>query len=513
MNRRDLLKGASLTMVAAMASRASFGATTSSPKNIIVIGAGMAGLAAARQLSGQGHQVTILEGRSRLGGRTWTSAAWADAPVDLGASWIHEMDGNPLTPLAQKAGAQLITTSYDSVVDYDVDGRPINSARKQRLDELKGEHEWAISQGQNANKDSSVRSTIEGQLDWSTLSEDDKELLSFISNSTVEQEYAGSRNELSTYWFDSMGGYAGEDAVFADGYRTLINYLASNLNVQFNQTVKSINSSTAKVSVTTNKGSFTADRVIVTVPLGVLKKGVIKFTPALPSKKTTAIAKLGMGNFNKCYLRFSSQFWPQQDWLEYIPPLAEHGKWSQWLNLGRLTGQPILLGFNAGDFGGEIEAWSDTQIVASAMQRLRQLFGNSIPEPIGYQITRWSQGPRSAMALSRSSNWAPPRSCATTWRRRLATACSSLARPPTSRCSPRCTAPIYPASRPPRWPVPDPAISSQALATHGCVASARACSRNKNFCTLPVEVLINGPNTTLPGTLKRAMCCSHQAIT
>lgn len=70
MNRRDLLKGASLTMVAAMASRASFGATTSSPKKIIVIGAGMAGLAAARQLSGQGHQVTILEGRSRLGGRT-----------------------------------------------------------------------------------------------------------------------------------------------------------------------------------------------------------------------------------------------------------------------------------------------------------------------------------------------------------------------------------------------------------------------------------------------------------
>ncbi|MBH2034003.1 MAG: FAD-dependent oxidoreductase, partial [Pseudomonadales bacterium] len=82
------------------------------------------------------------------------------------------------------------------------------------------------------------------------------------------------------------------------------------------------------------------------------------------------------------------------------PPLAEHGKWSQWLNLGRLTGQPILLGFNAGDFGGEIEAWSDAQIVASAMQRLRQLFGNSIPEPIGYQITRWSQDPFSYGAFS-----------------------------------------------------------------------------------------------------------------
>lgn len=113
MNRRTLLKNAGLAAAmaaAAAASRTSLGATTS-PKRVIVIGAGIAGLAAASQLAGRGHQVTVLEARNRLGGRTWTSAAWADAPVDLGASWIHEMDGNPLTPLAQDAGATLITTS------------------------------------------------------------------------------------------------------------------------------------------------------------------------------------------------------------------------------------------------------------------------------------------------------------------------------------------------------------------------------------------------------------------
>jgi len=393
MNRRNVLKGVSLAIVAALANQACIGAATASPKKILVIGAGMAGLAAARRLAGQGHQVTVLEGRTRLGGRAWTSTLWPDAPVDLGASWIHEMDGNPLTPLAQQAGAELITTSYDSTIDYDSDGQPIGAARKQRLDELKGEHEWAILQGQDAYQDSSVRATIEDQLDWASLSDEDKDLLGFVTNSTVEQEYAGSRNELSTYWFDSMSGYNGEDAVFADGYRTLVDYLARGLNVQFGQTVTAIDSSTAAVKVITNKGSFIADRVIVTVPLGVLKKAKIKFTPALSSKKSTAIAKLGMGHFNKCYLRFPSQFWPQEDWLEYIPPQSEHGQWSQWLNLGRLTGQPILLGFNAGDFGGQIEAWSDAQIVASAMQRLRHIFGAGIPDPIGFQITRWSQDP------------------------------------------------------------------------------------------------------------------------
>lgn len=401
MNRRTLLKGASLAaaMALATASRSSLGATAT-PKKIIVIGAGIAGLAAASRLAGRGHQVTVLEARPRLGGRTWTSAIWPDAPVDLGASWIHETNGNPLTPLAQQAGAQLISTSYDSVVDYDVDGRPISAARAARLTALKDEHDWAISQGQNDSIDRSLRNTIESQLDWASLSSADQELLAFISNSTAEQEYAGSRNELSTYWFDSMGGYDGEDAVFADGYRTLVNFLARGLNVQLGQIVSTIDSSTSNVKITTNKGSFSADRVIVTVPLGVLKKGSIKFTPALPSKKTTAISKLGMGNFNKCYLRFPTQFWPQQDWLEYIPPLSKHGQWSQWLNLGRLTGQPILLGFNAGDFGGQIEAWSDAQIVASAMSRLKQIYGSGIPEPVSFQITRWSQDPFSYGAFS-----------------------------------------------------------------------------------------------------------------
>lgn len=392
MNRRHLLKGAGLTLAAAMASRASLGATTT-PKRIIVIGAGIAGLTAASQLAGRGHQVTVLEGRSRIGGRTWTSDLWPDAPVDLGASWIHEMDGNPLTPLATQAGARLITTSYDSVVDYDTNGKPLTATRQARLDQLKYDHEWAIGQGQDASKDRSVRSTVEDYLDWASLSTGDQELLAFLTNSTIEQEYAGSQNTLSTYWFDSMSGYDGEDAVFADGYRTLVNYLARGLSIQLGQTVKEINSSTATVKVVTQKGSFTADKVIVTVPLGVLKKGSIKFTPALSAAKTTAIAKLGMGNFNKCYLRFSSQFWPQEDWLEYIPPLAEHGRWSQWLNLARLTGQPVLLGFNAADFGGEIEAWSDAQIVSSAMSRLRLIFGNGIPDPTSYQITRWSQDP------------------------------------------------------------------------------------------------------------------------
>ena len=74
------------------------------PPRVIVIGAGIAGLGAARLLADAGAAVTVLESRTRIGGRIWTSTAWPDLPVDLGASWIHGVEGNPLTALADAAG-------------------------------------------------------------------------------------------------------------------------------------------------------------------------------------------------------------------------------------------------------------------------------------------------------------------------------------------------------------------------------------------------------------------------
>ncbi|MDO5648796.1 FAD-dependent oxidoreductase [Paracoccus sp. (in: a-proteobacteria)] len=368
---------------------------THHPLKVVVVGAGMAGLAAAKQLAGRGHEVIVLEARDRLGGRIWTSDAWADAPVDLGASWIHETDGNPLTPLAHDAGAKLMTTSYNSVVFYEANGTPMSAARVAHLSALKAVHHAALARGQDQPVDRPVRETVERQVNWPNLAPADQELLSFITNSTVEQEYAGSQDDISTHWFDSMEGYQGADAAFANGYLTVINHLARGLNVKLGHVVNEIDSTTPKVRILTSKSRFIADRVLVTVPLGVLKSGAIRFTPALPDRKLAAINNLGMGHFNKCYLYFPVQFWPEKDWMEYVPPLSQHGQWSQWLNLARLTGKPIFLGFNAGDFARQIEDWDDAEIVASAMARLKLIFGKNIPDPIDFQMTRWGQDPYS----------------------------------------------------------------------------------------------------------------------
>jgi monoamine oxidase len=111
MNRRDFsLLVKSLLAGTFLGSTRSNACATQKAQRVVVIGAGLAGLAAARKLKGLGHDVVVLEGRNRIGGRVHTSTQWSDLPLDLGASWIHGTTGNPLTALARQAGATLLTT-------------------------------------------------------------------------------------------------------------------------------------------------------------------------------------------------------------------------------------------------------------------------------------------------------------------------------------------------------------------------------------------------------------------
>lgn len=144
--------------------------------------------------------------------------------------------------------------------------------------------------------------------------------------------------------------------------------------------------------VHTSRGSHEAAAVIVTLPLGVLKAGDVAFNPPLPAPQQQAIAALGMGVLNKCCLRFDRPFWPRSvDWLEHIP--AERGRWTEWVSFERAAQRPVLMGFHAGTVARDMEAWTDAQVVSSAMDTLRQAYGQRIPEPQSVQITRWHSDP------------------------------------------------------------------------------------------------------------------------
>lgn len=367
-------------------------ASAATGRKVLIIGAGMAGLAAARDLRRRGHDVLVIEGSRRVGGRIETSHKWSDAPVDLGASWIHGLDGNPITQLARESGARLATTSYDSYVMFGPDGRQLSAAAEARVDAMEKRIAAVLRQAQQGGHDQSVQSAVRTGLDWATLSAEDRRIANFIMVSEIEMEYSGAATDTSAYWFDSDGVFPGDDAVFLDGYSVVIDAIAQGTSIVTGEPVTRVAANRSGVRVTTGARTYDADRVVVTVPLGVLKKGSLHFSPGLPAAKQRAIAALQMGVLDKVFLRFPEIFWdPSKDWIEYLPDGGT--QWAEWVSLARPTGQPVLLGFSAATFARRMEKLDDAEIVDSAMATLRRIYGSAIPEPTAHQITRWAADP------------------------------------------------------------------------------------------------------------------------
>ena len=247
-------------------------------------------MSAARELQNHGYQVVVLEGRDRIGGRIWTSTKWNDIPLDLGASWIHGLDGNPLTELAKQANSQIVETSYESNQIYDVDGKELSEAKEQRLDRLRDQLQQAIETAQDADEDTSLRRIIDRLQNRLGDNDEIRQFLNFLASSDYEQEYTGSVEKLSAHWFDSVEEFDGEDGLFPGGFQQIVNFLAEGLTIKTNQIVQRIEWNKQQVRVTTSAEEFTADQVVVTLPLGVLKAGRVEFCH--PAKPITSNGKL-----------------------------------------------------------------------------------------------------------------------------------------------------------------------------------------------------------------------------
>jgi monoamine oxidase len=204
---------------------------------------------------------------------------------------------------------------------------------------------------------------------------------------------------LSAYWFDSTRDFPGNDALFPDGYDAIIDVLADGIPVATRQRVTGIAWDRRGVIVTTTSSRFTGSHVLVTVPLGVLAAGSIAFSPGLPEGAASAIAGLGSGSLNKVFLRFNEVFWDSDvDWIELVPGAGP--AWVEWVNLSRVTGQPVLLAFAAGDLGRQVDDQTDAAVVKSAMSALQSMYGPDVPAPVDWRITRWGSDPYAAGSYS-----------------------------------------------------------------------------------------------------------------
>lgn len=355
-------------------------------ERVVVVGAGMAGLSAAKSLLEAGYRVTVLEARERLGGRIYTDDSLG-APIDLGAAWILGSTKNPITELASAAGAFSVVTDWTSRALYG-DSGPVPPS-----DVARAEATWARLAGQledirgDAGEAESLQTGLAELAQRRRLSQP---LMKWIVDSYVTTDYAADPAALSLRHFGEGAAFGGDDLLLPGGFRQLIRVVAEGTTVKRRQKVTSIAYTEDDVVVTTDRDEFTADRVVVTVPLGVLKAGTVTFDPPLPAEKQQSIRRLGMGELDKVALKFDKPFWPTD---VQVFGLVGDQPVSHLLNAFVFSGAPILVGLRAGVLAQTRERLSDAATVSQLRDALAATFQTEVPDPVGALITRWGKDP------------------------------------------------------------------------------------------------------------------------
>ena len=360
-------------------------APAATDERIVIVGAGAAALAAADELRIRGfHNVVLLEARDRVGGRIWTSSIGDGIPVELGATWIHGVRGNPVSDIVESNGIATAETDYDNAVLYDRDGLPAEP-----VDPALWGAYMALA---HEMPEASLADVFERFAAAHALSDDDRRLWLHSLASMFSHEFGADISDLSIMSYDGPSTLRGGDVVFPGGYSQIVDVLAAGRDIRLDHPVAGIDHSGPTVVVTTESGDrFEADRVVVTVPLGVLKADAISFTPELPPATRDAISALDMGILNRTVLLFDEPFWDRDtEWIGYAG--EQPGQWSETLNLYPYLGRPVLAMFNPGSFGAETEQHSDAELTSRAVEALKAMFGD-VPEPVDAVSTRWGSDP------------------------------------------------------------------------------------------------------------------------
>lgn len=332
--------------------------------DIAIIGAGIAGLAAARELTDAGYSVSVLEGSERIGGRIATDHRFG-VPVELGAGWIHGDRGNPLIELAERANVRLVETDGDDIVVYDSDGDPIGSREIEEIVERFDDLDPTDPRSLAAILDDEF-----GDADPRT-----RALARYVLTSLVEHDEAASIDDLRPASVELGDVFAGPDFVVSDGYSRVLDPLRDGIRIDLGQVVTGLAHDADGVTIGLADGTIRrSHRVLVTAPLGVLKAGDISFEPPLPADKRAAIDRLGVGVLDRVVLRFEERFWDDRSVIGFLG--HEPSLFVEWYDLTELTGEPVIVGFNAGDVADALATRSDQQIIEAALRSLATIYGS-----------------------------------------------------------------------------------------------------------------------------------------
>ncbi len=341
--------------------------------DVIIVGAGAAGLAAARSLLAAGQSVLLLEARDRIGGRVWTEPDVAGHPVDHGASFIHAWQDNPWTAIARRLG---MPTAIDQRRRFlFVDGQ---DAAATTFDAFMEARHTAVEQVEAAvadNRDCSIAQALD--LAGPFAAQARLSLGPWLLG--AENDEAGA--------LDFARGVSGEDRLVPGGYGQLVAAYGKGLPVRIETEVMRISTLARGVDVETQRGSLRAGHVIVTVPIGVLAAETIRFDPALEADHLRAIEGLPMGLLQKIVLAFDGDPFGRGDGF-YVHEQSDADEAA--LYFCRPAGSDHVIAFVGGDLARRLEHEGEAAAASFALDPLRRLFGRAIDERLkAVRQTRW----------------------------------------------------------------------------------------------------------------------------
>jgi len=397
-HRRTLLRLLGLTplLIFACRDRGSSVTPLSGPTDrALIVGAGIAGLALAGALREAGIEVIVLEARDRIGGRIHTMEL-AGATVDAGAAWIHGRHGNPLTALFDRFGLSMREHAYSPLWTFDaLAQRRLDAAEQEAaIGRVEAFYAALAALKKGLGGGASVQDAIDAHL--TNLSLDpaaERHARLVLEQYLIEVDYGGPSEQTSLALFDEDEFFGDDDNLPAGGFARLIERLAEGLDLRLNTSVTQVGYDTDKAWVTTAQGQrLEADRVIVTVPLGVLTSGSITFEPPLPAAKTAALARMQMGDLEKVVLRFEQRFWPTTPDAAWLYLSGMRGETPLIVDLSADAGAPTLVLLHGGRRVREhLDAVSDATLVERCL---------AVPAPIASHVTRWRSDPYSRGSYS-----------------------------------------------------------------------------------------------------------------